>query len=92
FNREDAHRIVQNSSFATSNAQRLFREGNSWKDSYAAVGEMLKNGQHLDEIDPEEIRSITSEMICRLKSEITGARSIMEKNYLDIITEARSKQ
>ncbi len=92
FNREKSCSIVQNSSFATSNAQRLFLNGKTWKDSYAAVGEMLKSGQRLDEIAPEEIRSIDSEMIRELKSEIISIRDTMEKHYTDIMAEAHSKQ
>lgn len=92
FNQKEASRIVQNSSYATANALKLFREGNMWKDSYSAVGEMVRNGKTLKEIDPEEIRSITPDLIHELKSEISDLRTSTRQHYLRIIDESRSMQ
>jgi argininosuccinate lyase len=92
FNRAGSEGIVQNSSYATANAQRLFREGKSWKDSYGAVGEMVRDRKTLEEIEPEEIRSISTEVIQGLKSEISGLKNKARQHYLDIMEEARSKQ
>ncbi|MCL5880996.1 MAG: lyase family protein [Candidatus Thermoplasmatota archaeon] len=92
FNQNGSRTIVQNSSYATSNAHKLFSAGRTWKDSYGAVGEMVRNGQTLEEIDPEEIRSMNTDLVQGLKLEISDLKNSIEQNFLDIIAEARSTQ
>jgi argininosuccinate lyase len=92
FNPKGSRSIVQNSSYATANAHKLFREGKTWKDSYSAVGEMVRNGKTLEEIDPEEIRSINNDLIHGLKTEIMDLKDSTMQHYLDIIAQARTVQ
>ena len=91
FNPDVSRRIVQNSSYATANAHKLFREGKSWKDAYSAVGEMVRNGKTLEEIEPEEVRSMNADLVQELKMEISDLKNSINQHFLDIIAEA-SKQ
>ena len=91
FNQNGSRTIVQNSSYATSNAHKLFSAGRTWKDSYSAVGEMAKNGRTLEEIDPEEIRSMNTDLVQGLKLEISELKNSIEQHFLDIMAEVRSK-
>ena len=52
---------------------------------------MVRNGKTLEEIEPEEVRSMNTDLVQELKMEISDLKNSINQHFLDIIAEA-SKQ
>lgn len=80
--------IVKNSSHATANAKGIFRSGNTWKDAYAEVGRRILSGEGLDEIEPDEITSVSEKNLDSLAGAIETGISKMLKVREHLISTA----
>ncbi len=59
FNREASEKIIGNSIYATYNSKLNFNSSGNWKESYRAVGEMIKSGKQLKPYEPSDITTYT---------------------------------
>ena len=83
FDAEASKNIIKNSSYATANAKKLFSEGHTWKSAYSEAGRMVREGQKLENINPGDVTTITSDNLSSIRDaiqkEISRYKDISDK-------------
>ena len=82
--------IMDNSTYATSQAYSIFKSGKTWKDSYRKVGEMIRNGEKFSPYDPKLSQSIDSNIIDELSGLISEIRDNIKIKRENIVNTARN--
>ena len=62
-NENEGKAAMDNSIFATGEAQKIFRSGKTWKESYRQVGDMIRSGQKFNAYDPPVFESVSNKIL-----------------------------
>lgn len=85
-----ANLAIKNTSYATANAKAIFKLGSSWKDSYSKVGKKIKDGEQLEELQPEDIVTVSMADIIELQESIASKLEAIDYNREQLIARAKA--
>lgn len=83
--------IIKNSSYATANAKALFSQGVTWKDAYSEAGRKVKNGEKLDEVDPDDIITLSAEDINSVEALVKEKLATIQSHRINLVRIAKEE-